>query len=193
MWVYITSFATTILALLELEKDWREHKTTARRVAVLGLIVFTGIGGVLGTYFTDKAADKRHQEDQAKITQLQTTIDAGNANLNARLDKLELILEAQLEQATPSSPYMVRLWWQPSEPSQRPAETAVGYYLYRSLRHGDPRRTRLNSVPITTTFYDDHTVAAGSTYYYVVTGVNALGAESRPSNEIRKEVPPPPR
>jgi hypothetical protein len=200
MWVYITSLAATSVALLELAKDWREHKTTARRVAVFGLIVLTGIGGALGTYFADKAADKQHSEDQAQIAKLQTAVDAGNANLsarldagnanlNARIDELKLLLQAKLEQATPSSPYTVRLSWQPSEPAPVARQAAVGYYLYRSRGRQGSHSVRLNHVPITTTFYEDETVEPGNTYYYVVRAVSAIGVESRPSNTIKKEVP----
>jgi len=185
MWAYITSLAATALALLELAKDWREHKTNLRRVAVLGLIVVVGIAGALATYFTDKTAEKRHNEDEERISKLQATLDAQSA----KLDKIVLLLQAQVEQPTPSSPLAVRLSWQSSAPSKTPAENAIGYHVYRSFRPHDVHMIRLNAAPITTTSYVDENVKPGNTYYYVVTGVNARGQESARSGEIAKSVP----
>jgi uncharacterized membrane protein len=92
MWAYITSIAATAIAILELAKDWKEQETNSRRVAMLSLIVLAGIGSVFGTYFSDKAADKQQEEDQARVIKSQALVDAHSA----KLDTIVLFLQAQL-------------------------------------------------------------------------------------------------
>jgi hypothetical protein len=179
MWNYITSLAATVLALLELAKDWHEHKTTVRRAAVLILIMLVGIGGAISTYYSDREADRRHSEDQAQIAKLQKTVETGNETLK----QIVLLLQPQLKQTTPSGPYTVSLSWKASGSSD-----AVAYNIYRSNRSGGPY-IKLGKVPATTTSYEDEAVTSGSTYYYVVTAVNSRGFESAFSNEQRRVVP----
>jgi hypothetical protein len=146
---------------------------------VLSLIVLAGIGGVLGTYFGDRAAHRRHEEDQARVVKLQAAVDAQSL----KLDTIGLLLQAQLERPTPSSPYNVRPLWSPAGQVVRLDTTFI------DLRPCDFRKSKLNSLPVTTTFYVDKNVQPDSTYYYAVTAVNALGQESLRSNEIQKAMP----
>jgi fibronectin type 3 domain-containing protein len=66
----------------------------------------------------------------------------------------------------------------------------VGYNVYRATKTGGPY-TKVNpSLNVDTTFTDS-TVAAGSTYFYVVTAVDGAGTESAFSNEAKAVVPSP--
>ena len=84
----------------------------------------------------------------------------------------------------PPSPvqHTVHLAWNAS-PSQ-----AAGYLVYRSMVSGSGY-SLLNVQPISTLSYDDSTVASGTTYYYVVTAVNASGEQSTYSNMATAVVP----
>lgn len=59
----------------------------------------------------------------------------------------------------------------------------MGYYVYRGTRARGPY-AKLNFAPIEATRYDDNTVRAGLTYFYVVTSVDANHFESAYSKEI---------
>jgi fibronectin type 3 domain-containing protein len=65
----------------------------------------------------------------------------------------------------------------------------VGYNVYRGTTSGKESSTPLNSSPITGTTFTDSNVAAGQTYYYVVTTVNSSDKQSADSNEISVTVP----
>jgi fibronectin type 3 domain-containing protein len=77
----------------------------------------------------------------------------------------------------------VALSWQAS------ASSIMGYNVYRGTNHGGPY-AKINPELEPATVYTDHTVAAGTTYYYVVTSVDAA-AESVYSNEIVAAIPSP--
>jgi fibronectin type 3 domain-containing protein len=66
----------------------------------------------------------------------------------------------------------------------------VGYYVDRGTQSGGPY-TRLTSSPIEATLYTDTSVAAGTTYYYVVTAVDGNGLESGYSNQASATIPTP--
>ncbi|MGA9393151.1 MAG: choice-of-anchor D domain-containing protein [Candidatus Sulfotelmatobacter sp.] len=87
--------------------------------------------------------------------------------------------------ATAAPPPSVTLSWNASTSSG-----VDGYNLYRGTVSGGPY-TRLNSTLNTTMSATDNTVAAGQTYYYVTTAVNAAGTESAYSNQVQAVVPSP--
>ena len=66
----------------------------------------------------------------------------------------------------------------------------AGYNVYRGNSAGGPF-TQINSGLDATPAYNDTSVAAGQTYYYVATAVNESGAESAYSNEVEGAVPSP--
>jgi fibronectin type 3 domain-containing protein len=66
----------------------------------------------------------------------------------------------------------------------------AGYNVYRSAVDGGPY-TKLNSSLDAGVNYTDSTVAAGSTYFYVVTSVNSTGMESADSIAASAVVPTP--
>jgi Malectin domain/Abnormal spindle-like microcephaly-assoc'd, ASPM-SPD-2-Hydin len=74
------------------------------------------------------------------------------------------------------------LSWTPS------ASSYTGFNVYRGSQSGGPY-TRLNSALVFTPSYTDTDVAAGQTYYYVVTEVNSIGAESAYSNVVVATIP----
>jgi hypothetical protein len=80
--------------------------------------------------------------------------------------------------------HSVTLSWSPSTSS------VVGYNVYRSTVSGGSY-TKLNSAAATTSTYDDFTVQAGQTYYYVVTSVDSSNMESTYSSEVSATVPSP--
>jgi fibronectin type 3 domain-containing protein len=66
----------------------------------------------------------------------------------------------------------------------------VGYNVYRGTQSGGPY-TKINSSLNATTAYTDSTVQSGTTYYYVVTAVDATNAESAYSNQAVAVIPIP--
>ena len=82
-----------------------------------------------------------------------------------------------------STAHTVALSWSPSTSSN-----ITGYNVYRSTNAGGSY-ARINSSPTNTTKYADGNVAAGETYYYVVTALSSNGEESAYSNQISAAVP----
>jgi Legume lectin domain/Abnormal spindle-like microcephaly-assoc'd, ASPM-SPD-2-Hydin len=64
----------------------------------------------------------------------------------------------------------------------------TGYRVYRGSAGGGPY-PNYTVGPVSTLGYVDSSVSAGATYYYVVTAINAQGAESEFSNEVSVTVP----
>lgn len=84
--------------------------------------------------------------------------------------------------ATSGKPY-VTLSWSASTSS------VVGYNVYRGTASGGPYSIKLTTSPVAALTFTDTVVQAGQTYYYVVTAVNASGAESGYSNPASAVVP----
>jgi hypothetical protein len=83
---------------------------------------------------------------------------------------------------TATALHSILLSWNASQSSN------LAYYnLYRGIVSGGPYPV-VTSVGLVTT-YTDSNVQAGETYYYVVTAVNASGAESTYSNEASATLP----
>jgi hypothetical protein len=72
-----------------------------------------------------------------------------------------------------------------------PTSGVVGYYVYRGTAPGGESSSPLNSTLINGTSYADENVAAGATYYYVVTAVASDGVQSAASNETECTIPTP--
>ena len=66
----------------------------------------------------------------------------------------------------------------------------AGYNVYRGTVSGGPY-SRITSTPTTALQFTDNAVAAGQTYFYVVTAVSGSGVESVTSNEMKVTVPTP--
>jgi hypothetical protein len=98
------------------------------------------------------------------------------------LSNVTMSADAQQQQSNgpPGPQHKVTLSWKAS------ASAVVGYNLYR---RGTSGVVKLNLEPIPGTTYVDSTVQAGQTYFYVTKAVNARGAESMPSNEVRVDIP----
>ncbi len=77
--------------------------------------------------------------------------------------------------------HSVSLSWNPE------ASRVKGYYVYRGEQTGGPYTKISSLLPGTT--YTDTTVAAGQTYYYVVTALGTNSVESGYSNEAAASVP----
>lgn len=88
--------------------------------------------------------------------------------------------------APPSPPgsHSAALSWAPS------TSTVIGYNVYRANQSGGPY-TQTNSSLVANTTFSDSSVAAGQTYFYVVTSVAAGGIESAFSNEAMAVIPTP--
>jgi centrosomal CEP192-like protein/ASPM-SPD-2-Hydin domain-containing protein len=76
------------------------------------------------------------------------------------------------------------LTWDPSK------DTVIGYNVYRGGTKGGPY-TQINGALNGDTNYTDNTVKGGTTYFFVVTAVNAENQESGPSNEVKVIIPSP--
>src|SRR6266404_1069177 len=81
-----------------------------------------------------------------------------------------------------SSPKAVKLSWEESPVS------VAGYVIYRAADPSGPY-TQVSSGPVASTEYVDTGLAAGHTYYYVVTAVDANQGESEYSVPISATVP----
>jgi len=81
-----------------------------------------------------------------------------------------------------SETYTVSLTWSDS------GSGVVGYNVFRGGVSGGPY-TQINSALDPTTAYTDNAVAAGQTYYYVVTAVNANGVQSAYSSQTQAVIP----
>jgi hypothetical protein len=77
----------------------------------------------------------------------------------------------------------VALSWNPSSSSG-----VTGYNVFRAGVSGGYGTNPLNSAPISGTEYADASVAAGQTYFYIVTTVGS-GASSAASNEVAATIP----
>src|SRR5258706_4065593 len=82
----------------------------------------------------------------------------------------------------PSSQSAVKLNWEESP------VTVAGYVGYRSAEPSGPY-TRVSSLPVPSAEYTDTGLAAGHTYYYVVTSLDAEQVESEYSPPITATVP----
>jgi hypothetical protein len=76
------------------------------------------------------------------------------------------------------------LTWNPSN------DPVIGYNVYRGGTAGGPY-SQINPVLDALTSFTDATVKGGTTYYYVVTAVNAQTQESGHSNEVKVVIPSP--
>ena len=81
------------------------------------------------------------------------------------------------------SSYSVELSWKVST-----SLDVIGYNIFRSTTSGGPF-TQINPAVIAGTTYQDTSVAAGKTYYYVTTAVNGGGKQSAPSAQISAAIP----
>jgi len=84
----------------------------------------------------------------------------------------------------PPVQHTVQLSWNAS------SSAVTGYRVYRSETSGSSY-TALTGAPFNALTYADSTVASGTTYYYVVTSVDAAGTESAYSNQATAVVPTP--
>jgi hypothetical protein len=80
------------------------------------------------------------------------------------------------------SSHSVNLSWDSGDGS------AVGYNVYCGHANGGPYQI-INTALDASTNYTDYSVVSGTTYYYVVTKVNALGEESAYSNVTEAVIP----
>jgi hypothetical protein len=93
--------------------------------------------------------------------------------------------------------HKVTLSWNASAPFVNPESKAVGYCLYRTKKQYTAKQKatcsdceRINSTAIAGTDCVDNLVEDGTTYYYVVTAINAKGKISSSSNETPAQIPP---
>jgi len=90
--------------------------------------------------------------------------------------------------ASSSKPHGVRLSWNASIPaSNSPADAVQGYNVYR--RSQGKKYEKINADLIRGTSCVDYFVKTGQTYYYETKAVNANGAVSQPSPEVRAVIP----
>jgi len=92
---------------------------------------------------------------------------------------VEIPLSGAGAQASESA---IRLQWESSP------EVAQGYQVYRSSESGGPYQ-RISSSAVDSPAYTDSGLAAGHTYYYVVTSIDANNQESEFSQQITATVP----
>jgi hypothetical protein len=84
---------------------------------------------------------------------------------------------------SPSSQHKVHLTWHPDTGGQ-----IIGYIVYRSEVSGGSF-SPLFGTALRDVSYEDDTVSAGITYYYVVTAVDTAGVQSPYSNQVTAAIP----
>lgn len=72
--------------------------------------------------------------------------------------------------------------------SWTPGVGNTAFNVYRGSTAGGPY-SKLTDTPITSPAFDDSAIKAGDHFFYVVTGLDATGAESPFSNEASASVP----
>jgi predicted phage tail protein len=82
--------------------------------------------------------------------------------------------------AATAAPAQVNLSW--AAPASDGGSPVTGYNIYEGTSAGGEWATPVNSSPVTTTSSTVTGLAGGTTYYFVVTAVNAAG-EGQASNE----------
>jgi fibronectin type 3 domain-containing protein len=87
---------------------------------------------------------------------------------------------------TPPGAHSVGLTWDPS-----PSTNLKGYNVYRGQVSGGPYSPIASTIAVGTQQYTDSTVAAGQSYFYVVTSIDVNGMESGPSPEASAKIPAP--
>jgi len=85
--------------------------------------------------------------------------------------------------------HKVTLSWNPSAPGDSRYGTAVGYCIYRGIKHKDPSPQLLNSTPFAGTTCVDDLVVNDQKYYYVVRAISLQGSTSDTSNEVPAVIP----
>jgi len=99
---------------------------------------------------------------------------------------VQRVVNAALGQAcVTGSGHSATLTWVAS-----PSTNLSGYNVYRGTSSGGPY-TLLTASPISAVTYNDGTVQAGQTYYFVVKAVGSDGSLSAPSNESTAVIPSP--
>jgi hypothetical protein len=96
-----------------------------------------------------------------------------------------------LDDKAPPGAHTVKLSWNASiAASTSLADTVIGYIVYRSTKPDDLKAMPINIRRLTDTACIDVHVSPGEVYYYFIRAVNASGAISARSNEVRVEIPP---
>jgi len=92
--------------------------------------------------------------------------------------------------------HRVTLSWIASADSADPAKQVIGYCLYRSTKQQAAKQNptcidceQINTIPVVGTGCVDDLVKDGTTYYYVVTAINAQREISSSSNETPAQIP----
>jgi hypothetical protein len=88
-----------------------------------------------------------------------------------------LVVRRQILRALYLKSKTVGLRWNPNQ------DAVIGYHVHRSTTAGGPYE-RLTAAPLASTEFTDRFLEVGTSYYYVVTAVDAQGRTSRASLEV---------
>jgi hypothetical protein len=83
----------------------------------------------------------------------------------------------------------VILSWRASAPADSKHAAAIGYCVYRAIKHKDTSPEQVNSRPFPGTTCADDLVENDKKYYYVVRAISAKGVTSIISNEAAAAIP----
>jgi len=115
----------------------------------------------------------------------QTRPGTATANLKFTTGSGSTVSESLTGSGASASAHSVSLAWNPSS-----SGAVVGYNVYRGTTTGGPYN-KINSSLESSTAFGDANVAAGKTYFYVVTAVDGGGTESGFSNQVKAIIPSP--
>jgi len=151
-------------------------KVTVSQVAVSGAGYFVTGGGTPVTISPSQTLSLKTQFDPSVAGSVSGAISVAS---NATGSPAAVSLSGTGVTAVQHS---VALTWNPSTSS------VSGYNVYRSTVSGGSY-TRVNSSLVAVLSYSDANVQTGSTYYYVMTSVDASGNESVYSNQVSATIP----
>jgi hypothetical protein len=162
---------------------------------ILGVLLMS-----VGTLFVAIIAIRFLVPPSVEVLPSERTISSNRPSAVASSPTLPPCPPAGLQMIQPSSQtghHKVTLTWNASVPAPGPGGKAVGYCLYRSQKQNAAKQNptcsvceQINLTPVVNTGCVDDLVLDSTTYYYVVTAINADKRISSSSNETPAAIPP---
>ena len=122
------------------------------------------------------------KNDSFNVTFAPTTTGVFNGNVSIVSNATNSPANEPLSGTGVNAPY-VSLSWDAST-----SKNITGYNVYRGVQVNGPFN-KINTSLVPSTSYQDNSVYAGDTYYYVTTAVDTQGVESAYSNEAKATLP----
>jgi hypothetical protein len=160
----------------------------------LAIAVVLGIAGILQVGCTSCLITARPTPTERLEEALRTDAVRRSATVSSPPPVAPLVCPTIGPSGEPIAPpapdgHRVILSWRASAPADSKHGAAVGYCIYRGVKHQDPSPVLLNSAPFPGTSCADDLVINGTKYYYVVRAISANRVSSIVSNEAPAVIP----